>query len=163
MIPQSTECIGHPEIMWSLLLIKVYCHLLWPLTNSILQGFSSTLLFPSWQVMISKDLLDIICIMKVQSLLSGTIDCSFYLRPQSYTMSWVPGRSAKMVHASHLISLVDINKVTWLMHNRSLFFTPSLSQRSFYSSPSRRSMMFSILMVCPIHYYALCRFANNIE
>ena len=77
MIPQSTECIGHPEIMWSLLLIKVYCHLLWPLTNSILQGFSSTLLFPSWQVMISKDLLDIICIMKVQSLLSGTIDCIF--------------------------------------------------------------------------------------
>ena len=82
----------------------------------------------------------------------------FYLRPQSYTMSWVPGRSAKMVHASYLISLVDINKVTWLMHNRSLFFTPSLSQRSFYSSPSR-SVMFSILMVCPIHYYALCRFA----
>lgn len=55
--------------------------------------------------------------MKVQSLLSGTIDYNFYLRSQSYTVSQVSGRSVRTVPFSYLISLADIGKVTWLMHN----------------------------------------------
>lgn len=160
MIPQSIECIGHPEIMWSLLLVKVYCHLLWPLTNSILQGFSSAFLFPSWQVMISKDLLDIICIMKVQSLLSGTIDCSFYLRPQSYTMSSISGRSARTVPVSYLNSLADISKITWLIHNSFLFFFSlfMLKVSLFFYKQKVNDVLYSNGFH-PVHSYTLCKFA----
>lgn len=148
MISQSTECIGHLEIMWSLLLIKVYCHLLWPLTNSILQGFSSAFLFPSWQVMISKDLLDIICIMKVQGLLSGTIDCSFYLRASKlYCVIHRYLEGQRRLCLCPISFHGQILAVTWLMYNSLLFFFHPLSWRLFYSSVSRRSMMFSILMI----------------
>lgn len=71
----------------------------------------------------------------------------FYLKPQSYTVSWILRRSVRTVIVSCLISLADIGKVTWLIHNSFLFIFLSLSWRSDSSSIHIRSMMFGILMV----------------
>lgn len=127
-------------------LLKYIAIYLDPWQTLFFKAFFSAFLSPSWQVMISKDLLDIICIMKVQSLLSGTIDCRFYLRSQSWSVrgTW---KVSEDCACSPSPPLADISKVTWIMHNTIFFLFSPFSWRSVYSSISRRSMMTSVLMV----------------